>query len=503
MKKKSVFVVTVFLIIPRCLFAQVPDTLWSKIHSISPLGDIDEGRCVRQTNDGGYIITGSCVPEGLISHVDLLLLKTDSRGDQIWVKKYDRHYFEVGYSVEQTSDGGYIIGGRAVTGTYPIVDTPISDAWILKTDANGDTLWTKIYGGSGNDYCTSIQQTPDRGYILTGTMNAEYCYPNLEINEEDDPDFAKAWLVKTDACGDTLWTKTYLERSYSNCVDQVSDGGYVFAGWVFPDGKDDSDVLIIKTDASGDTLWTKTIGGDDYDAGFHVRQTGDGYIIVGQTKPRGEDYDALLIKTDLSGELLWSKTFGGALSDAGFTVEVFDAGYFITGTTNGTWWLTAMADMWVFATDFDGNLLWEKIYDIRFAEMAFSGVLTIDGGYVISGTTSHGFGGDLWLAKLGQESSRVDNHASGISGYVLHQNYPNPFNAETTISFELDQSSSVTLKIYDIVGTEVLTILDDIHYRAGSHSVHLNGNRMASGVYFYRLMSDGGFTQMKKMCVLN
>ncbi|KPL07661.1 hypothetical protein AMJ86_03510 [bacterium SM23_57] len=447
MKQLIVFTVA-FLIVCGNLIAQPPDTLWSRIHSISPMGDIDDGKCVRQTTDGGYIITGSCVPNGLESHVDLLLLKTDTLGHILWTQTYGRGFVEEGLSVEQTSDGGYIIGGRAVSGVYPVVDPPYSDVWMLKTDSYGDTLWTKTYGDSGtNEYCTSIQQTPDLGYIMTGTMNSEYCYPNYEINEEYDPVASRAWLLRTDSSGDTLWTKFYLERSYGNSVVQTSDGGFVITGWVFPDEQDiQSDVLLIKTDSSGDTLWTKTIEGADYEVGFCARQTYDGYVLVGQTKPAGSRYNALLIKTDLSGEVLWTRNIGGDLSDAGFTVEVAsDGGFFITGTTNGNWWVH-QGDMWAFKTDANGSLLWEVIYDLALCDFAWCGIQTSDNGYVLTGMTSSGFGGNLWLAKLGHPSG-VRNRPSAVTDFALHQNYPNPFNASTTISYDIPKPCWVNIYI--------------------------------------------------------
>ena len=500
MKISGLFIAFILFIYGN-LFTQEPDTLWSKIHSISPQGDIDEGRYVRQTLEGGYIITGSCVPNGLLSHIDLLLLKTDDSGNILWTKTYDRNYIEDGFSVEQTSDGGYIIGGRAVTGVYPVVEPPYSDVWILKTDINGDTLWTRTYGGSENEYCTSIQQTPDMGYIMVGTMNSEYCYPKYEINEEYEPDTSMAWLIKTGPDGDILWTKTYLERSYGNCVTQTSDGGYIIVGWIFPDEQDiQSDVLLIKTDSSGDTVWTKIIGEEDYDAGFCVRQTADGYVIVGQTKPKGSPYDALLIKTDLSGEVLWIKKFGGERSDACFSVEASHDGFFITGTTNGNWWVHT-GDMWVFETDSNGNLLWEKIYDIRLSDFAFNGIQTSDDSYVVTGMTSTGFGGDLWLAKLGWVPTSIDNNHSGISGFFLYQNYPNPFNPSTTIAFDLPKTSKVTLKIFNILGEEVTTLVSD-RLSAGSYTYEWSRPvGMASGVYFYRLDTDQ-YVQTRKMILM-
>jgi len=486
--------------------AQAPDTLWSRIHDI--FNDIDEGICIRQTADGGYIITGSCTPDGLVSHIDLLLLKTDISGDTLWTKTYAKEFVESGFSVEQTYDGGYIIAGRAVTGEYPTIEPPLSDAWILKTDINGDTLWTKTYGGGGNDYCTSIQQTPDSGYIMAGTMNSEYCYPNYEVNEEDEPDSSRAWLLKTDSNGDTLWTKTYIERSYGNCVVQTSDEGYIIVGWVFPDEQNlQSDVLLIKTDSSGDTLWTKKIGGENYDVGLCIRQTQDGYVIVGQTKPEGARYDALLIKTDFSGNVRWIKTFGGEKSDAGFSVEVtIDGGFFITGTTNGNWWIH-QGDMWAFKTDSGGTLLWERIYDFLLCDYAFSGIQTSDGEYVVTGMTSGGFGGDLWLAKIGQEPTGIQepadipDNSQGLTGYVLNQNYPNPFNPSTKISYSIPNSDFVLLTIYNVRGRKVRTLVSEFK-EAGTYSVNFDATRYSSGVYFYRLQVGNDFVETKKMLFL-
>jgi hypothetical protein len=189
--KNLALILAIFLTFQNNPSAQTPEIEWTKIHSISPDGDIDDGRCIRQTNDGGYIITGACVPDGIVSHVDILLLKTDPLGNIEWIKSFGRDFIEEGLSVKQTSDGGYMIGGRAVTGSYPIVEPPISDIWILKTDEAGDTLWTKTYGEIGNNYCTSIQQTTDLGYVITGTRNTEYCYPNYEINAKRNNKFKK------------------------------------------------------------------------------------------------------------------------------------------------------------------------------------------------------------------------------------------------------------------------------------------------------------------------
>jgi hypothetical protein len=500
MKNVSCCAIIIFLLWGN-LGAQTADTVWSRIHSISPNGDIDEGKCVRQTQDGGFIITGSCVPQGMTSHVDVLLLKSDMWGNIQWTKTYGKGFFEEGLAVAQTADEGYIIGGRWVSGSYPIIDPVYSDAWLLKTDANGDTLWTKTYGGSGNDYCTSIQQTPDMGYIMTGTSNAEYPYPNYEINEEYQPDSARAWLLKTNAEGETLWEKTYFLRSHTNCVDQTADGGYIMVGWIFPGEQDNrSDVLLIKTNAFGDTLWTKKIGGEDYEAGFYVRETSDGYVIVGQTKPLGSRYDALLIKTDLSGEVVWSKIIGGEKNDMGFSVEVTsDGGFFITGVTNGNWW-AHQGDMWGVKTDPEGNVMWELVYDFAVSDFAWSGIPTSDDRYVMTGLIGYGFGGDLWLAKLTEVPAGIEEKSSRISDYILRQNYPNPFNPSTTIRFHLPKSGEVSLKIFNNLGEEVETLVSNT-LPAGAHRYVFEAGHLASGIYLYRLQT-GDYLESRKMILM-
>jgi len=491
---------SIILLLCGSIIGQVPDTIWSKIQDIT--NDIDEGKCVRKTIDGGYIITGSCVSDGMNSFADVLLFKTDSNGNIQWTKIYDRSFFEEGLSVGLSSDGGYIVGGRCLTGSYPFIEPPVSDAWILKTDANGDTLWSKIYGGSGNDYCTSILQTSDDGYIIGGTTNSEMNYPCWEINEDFEPDSARAWLIKTDVNGNIQWANTYLVRSHGNCVIQASGGGYIITGCVFPDPQSNqSDVLLIKTDANGEMIWSKIIGGSGYNVAFSVRETTDGYVIAGQTKAVGAPfnaYDALIIKTNLSGEVIWNKTIIGQWSNAAFSVDVSDNGYYFSGSTNGNWWITAMSDMWIFKTDNNGNILWERIYDIRSTDILFSGTLCMNGGFVVTGMTSFGFGGDLWLAKLDSEPTDVNNKSSTPAKYVLYQNYPNPFNPSTTISYSLPKAAHITLKIYNVLGRDIQTLVDE-YIQAGQYSIKFDAKGLSGGIYFYSLQIGSDFVSTKKM----
>jgi len=291
------------------------DTLWTKTFGGS---DWDRGYSVKQTADGGYIITG-CTSYGA-GGGDVWLIKTDANGDTLWTKTFGGCCWDRGNSVDQTADGGYIITGWI---SYEPGET---DVWLIKTDANGDTLWTKTFGGSGEDMGNSVDQTTDGGYIITG-----YTLPYGAGGGD-------VWLIKTDANGDTLWTKTFggsgHDEGYS--VKQTADGGYIIAGYTWSYGAGGGDVWLIKTDANGDTLWTKTFGGSGHDEGYSVKQTADGgYIITGCTWSYGAGGgDVWLIKTDANGDTLWTKTFGGSCEDRGYSVkQTADGGYIITGYT--------------------------------------------------------------------------------------------------------------------------------------------------------------------------
>ena len=312
-----------------------------------------------------------------------------------------------------------------------------------------------------------------------------------------------------------LWTKTYDEKTYGNYVVQTNDGGFIIIGWIFPDDQIiQSDVLLIKTDSFGNTLWTKVIGSSDYDIGLCVQQIPEGYIISGQTKPEGEPYDALIIKTDLEGNVIWEKTFGGDKSDAAFSVEISPKGYFVTGTTNGTWWVSNSGDMWAFEVDTNGDLLWERIFDIALNDIAWSGISTSDYGYAISGFVGYGFGGDLWQAKLARDPSGIEPNHNVPASYVLYQNFPNPFNPITKIKFSIPTSTLnpspyqgegqremlVTVKVYDVQGKEVTTLVSE-KLPAGNYETTFNANNLSSGIYYYQLKA-GNYNATKKMVIL-
>ncbi len=342
----------------------------------------DCAQMAERTTDGGYIIVGwTQYPSG--GDVDLWLSKTDHAGQEVWHRIFSGSGWDRGAEVHQTPDGGYIVvGGNR------------GDVWLIKTDAAGEKVRDKTYGGSNYDFGNSVQQTAGGGYIIAGET------------ESFGAGGSDAWLIKTDPDGNEVWDKTFGGASYEcgQAVRQTSDGGYIIVGEATTDSVGWRDAWLIKTDADGGKLWDKTFGGGGDVYARSVRQTSDGgYIVAGSMPGSSFKSDFWLLKTDPNGEKDWERTFGGADYEDGNSVQqTSDGGYVIVGDAIvSPWHMLADWDVWLIKTDATGSKLWDRTFGGPKWEFGHSVQQTPDGGYVIAGMTqSFGAGGqDILLIK--------------------------------------------------------------------------------------------------------
>lgn len=463
------------------IHAHGPDSLWTKIYG--GVG-FDEGWSVQQTSDSGYIITGYTSSFGA-GYKDVYLIKTDVDGDTLWTRTYGGVDWDAGRSVQQTSDGGYIIAGHTESfgaGSW--------DVYLIKTNSLGDTLWVRTYGGTNVDAGLSVQQISDGDYIVVG-------YTASFGASCDD-----VYIVKTDSLGNALWTKMYGGSLYDFAwsVQETADNGFIIAGSTNSFGAGMADIYLLRTDSSGDTLWTKTFGGADADVGYAVQKTTDGgYIVIGYTFSFGlGEQDVYLIKTDSLGDTLWTRTYGGSDIDGGVSVQVTaDGGFFIAGYT--TSFGMGDLDVYLIKVDSDGDTIWTRTFGGISSDKGYSAQQTYDGGYIIVGNT-YSFGAglfDVYLIKteldVGIKEERDRRHKTTDIRLATH---PNPFTDKVRINLGMDdvgcKMDDISLNIYDVSGRLIksfqlptaYSLLPTVFKWDGRDN---EGKRVSGGVYFLKL----------------
>jgi predicted secreted protein len=478
--------VSALLVCAGTTCAQPPDTLWARTFGGT---NIDVAYDARQATDGGFIATGYTRSQGSGGH-DVWLLKTDPDGHEEWDRAFGGGDDDEGQAVCQTGDGGYVAAGFTESS-----GAGGKDVWLVKADASGDELWTRVFGGAHDEEAYAVQETVDGGLIVAGATSS-YGAGGRDV-----------WLIKTDDSGMPIWTRTLggfgSDGAWS--VSLTADSGFVLAGWTFSSGPGFlGNAWLVKTDSLGTIEWDRTFGGADADRGYAVRQTTDGgYVMAGYTGSSGAGlYDLYLVKTDDQGTLEWSQAFGGSGRDYGRgVVQTADGGYLAAGYTLS--YGAGGDDVWLVRTAADGTFRWQTTYGGSASDVGYSLAHTTDGGFLVAGhTLSFGAGlHDAWLIRLAPEGTSAIAGRTVAPPVMALGVQPNPFSRSATIGFAVPGASRATLRIHDASG-RMVRLFEQPCCEAGMRSVVWDGlgqggERVAPGVYFCRLESGGVQTVVK------
>ncbi|MEP7169045.1 MAG: T9SS type A sorting domain-containing protein [Bacteroidota bacterium] len=426
--------------------------------------------------------------------------------------------------------GGPSSSGVSGDKTQPLWDTCATcykyDYWIVKIDSLGNKEWDKDFGGTALDVLYSLQQTMDGGYILGG-----YSYSDSS-GDKTQPSwgYADYWIVKTDSLGNKQWDKRFggASNDWLESIKQTPDGGYILAGNSYSDSSGDktqnskgySDYWIIKTDSLGNKQWDKDFGGTDIEDHPSIYQTADGgYIIQGQsfsnvsgdkTQPNwdstGNTADYWIIKTDSLGTMEWDKDFGGIGNEGGYSNNIYesesivhtpDGGYLIAGTSssnisgNKTENKLGNREPWLVKTDSAGNFQWDKtIFVYGFNQSAILAI-TNDGCYAIANCTTGGIGGyktqpkrgsnDYWMVKFCDTTATTSITQLPQLPQLPFSIYPNPATQTITLKWNKEQKEK-QITINDLFGREVFK--SNIYNLTST--IEINISFLSPGIYFLK-----------------
>lgn len=365
---------------------EFPRQSWARTYG----GILNGGaKSIQQTDDGGYIVAGYDTSLLGPTGYDFWILKLSSSGRTEWQKTYGGNGPDRALSIQQTIDGGYVIAGYISPSTLAE-----RGFCVLKLDSAGDIEWQRAYGGSDEDWPTSIQQTSDGGYIIAGITTSFGA---------GDYDF---WILKLSASGDIEWQKAYGGSSFDSAqaIQQTSDGGFIIAGYTSSFGAGGSDIWILKLNHLGDIEWQRTYGGAGSEWTDSIQQTTDGgYIVSGYTSSFDNGTgDIWVLKLFPSGDIDWQRVFKGNSADGAHSVQqTDDSGYIVAGFTES--FGGGRRDVWVLKLSSFGNVEWERAYGNSGDDWAHSIQQTGDGGYIIAGKTIGLLGagsGDFLIIKL-------------------------------------------------------------------------------------------------------
>lgn len=450
----------------------------------------DFGRDVEFSPDNSLVSTGFTHSMGA-GVADYYLAKTDLNGNMLWQKTFGGTQNEFARDIVITADMGI-----ALVGYSESFGAGTENIYLVRTDVNGNTLWTQTYGGANQNQGLALDLNSDGGFIIAGYTN------NMGAGSDD------VYLIRTDSLGNMLWQKTYggtnVDRAYA--VKQTTSGGFILAGYTSSFSAS-YEFYLINTDANGDTLWTKRFGGISNDRSYAVQQTSDGgFIALGYTLSFGSGQsDVYIIKTDASGNIQWTKVYGGSTFDYGYAInQLPDNGYIIAGETESYGFGGGKPDMYIMRLDPVGDTLWTKTY----------GGPDWDYGRAICSIPGNNFAAigaaenlslgmsDIYLITIDSVGNPINGFTTATNNEIRSEKtfslFPNPATGRVNINLNSPSTNSAQIIIFNAMGQ--LVYFQEHKVEVGSTVVQLNITQFTPGFYTVQVKQNN-LLQSQKLII--
>jgi hypothetical protein len=474
-KKKVLLIVSLMFFLSPFIKAQAT---FQKIYPSSIRNQ--SGTDVLPGIDGGYIIVGS-TETSITNDLDIEIMKTDDSGDTLWTKRYGGSKPDYPNNILKTNDGNYFVIGYTQsfgTGDY--------NNYLLKLKPNGDTIFTKVYGGFGNEDAKEIVATADGNYVIVGGSNSVN-YANNDVQ-----------LIKINAVGDIIWTKYYGGPNYESArsVKLCSDGGFIMVGKTATAATSVATMYLVRTDLNGDTLWTKKIGGaNSYEGKSVIVNTDGSYTIALDDSSATRDSDVRVMNIDATGKtIIWNKMYGGLQKDIAKMIQsTSDGGYIIASISRSFGWVNP--DMWLIKLDASGNSQWTHNYGGAGHEHCFAVRPTADGDYIAIGhSKSYSTNGNTQIMFVKVDPSGNVAVVDELAANNIINVYPNPSRGIIKIDM-VETLSKLTVLISNALGQTIYSEAIDSYTQNDHKVIDLNGNE--PGVYFVTVQSPEHSTTKK------
>ena len=361
----------------------------------------DVYKSIANTTDGGYVVLGYTqskdgdISTKLTEDFDFWVLKFSADNTLLWSKTFGGSKDDRGEDIITTKDGGFALLGYSQSTDNDVTSNAGSkDFWVLKLTSSGTLSWQKNFGFLGSDYGTTLLETNDNGYLITGVLDVTASNGQGNSRSTQKHAGGNIWAINLNNSGDLEWSKYYGGSSTDIPLGVVKtiDNGFIIAGSSdsadrdITNNKGGYDFWILKIEANGTVVWGKNFGGSEIDEASAITQTNDGnFIVVGDTRSSNKDVsnnngaaDLWMLKISQEGILIWEKTFGGTSFDVGRSISrTQDNGFIISGSSrslDANFNNQGQNDALIIKVDSEGNIVWQETVGGREIDFLYDAV---------------------------------------------------------------------------------------------------------------------------------